>query len=141
MWSAGTMPSSADSDHRPGRGRDDIEREVILVGAGLERRHEALDVLLQSHLLACLDQMLAAYAPKLGIVAKEIRELGALLDQVNVRKTGDLLAKVRHADQLAENEPGIVEAQRLVEVAGDEVVAGRCPAGGHVDSPTLWMQR
>src|SRR5437867_8614154 len=63
------------------------------------------------------------------------RELGALLDQVNVRKTGNLLAKVRHADQLAENEPGIVEAQRLVEAAGDEVVAGRCPDGGHVDSP------
>ena len=60
---------------------------------------------------------------------------------MNVRKTGDLLAKVRHADQLAENEPGIVEAQRLVEVAGDEVVAGRCSAGGHVDSPTRWMQR
>src|SRR2546421_7754094 len=78
--------------------------------------------------------MLTAYAPKLGIVAKEIRELGALLDQVNVRKTGDLLAEVRHTDQLAENESGIVEAQRLAEVAGDEVVAGRRPAGGHVES-------
>src|SRR5207249_12161292 len=98
----------------------------ILVGASLERRDEALDVLLQSHLLACLDQMLAAYAPELGIVAKEIRELGALLDQVNVRKTGDLLAKVRHADQLAETEPGIVEAQRLAEVDRAGVVAERC---------------
>jgi len=85
--------------------------------------------------------MLTAYAPKTRIVAKEIRELGALLDQVNVRKTGDLLAKVRYADQLAENEPGIVEAQRLVEVAGDEVWPGATLLVDMLVPPTRWMQR
>jgi hypothetical protein len=84
--------------------------------------------------------MLAAHAPELGIVAKEVRELGALLHQVDVRETGHLLSEVRHADQLAEDEPGVVEAQRLIEIAGDEVVAGRCRSRGHGDSPALWMQ-
>jgi hypothetical protein len=84
--------------------------------------------------------MLAAHAPELGIVAKEVGELGALLNQVDVREAGDLLSEVRYADQLTEDEPGVVEAQRLVEIAGDEVMAGRCRSRGHGDSPTLWMQ-
>ena len=127
-------------DHRPRRGRDDVEREAILVGAGIETLDEALDVFLQSHPLPGLDQMLAAYAPELGIVAQEVRELGALLHEVNVREAGNLFSKVRYADQLAEDEPGVIEAQRLVEVAGDEVMAWCCRSRRHVDSPTLWMQ-
>jgi class 3 adenylate cyclase len=55
---------------------------------------EALDVLLQPHLLSRLDQMLAAYAPELGIMTKEIRELGTLLHQVDVREATDFRSKV-----------------------------------------------
>jgi hypothetical protein len=38
--------------------------------------------------------MLAAYATKVGIVTKEIREFGALLHQVDVREAADLFSKV-----------------------------------------------
>ena len=72
-------------DHRSGRGRDDVEREAIVVDADLETVDEALDVLLQADLLSRLDQVLAAHASERGIVAEEIRELGALLHQVNRR--------------------------------------------------------
>ena len=53
--------------------------------------------------------MLAADASEFGIVAKEVRELRALLHEVNLRETGNLLPKVRYADQLAEDEPGVIE--------------------------------
>jgi hypothetical protein len=69
-------------DHRSWRGRDDVEREAILVGTDLETFDEALDVFLQSHLLPRLDQMLAADAPELGIAAKEVCELRPLLHEV-----------------------------------------------------------
>ena len=62
--------------------------------ARVETLDETLDVLLQPHLLSRLDQMRAAYAPKLRIMTKEIRELGTLLDQVDVREATDLLSKV-----------------------------------------------
>jgi hypothetical protein len=81
-------------DDGSGCGRDDIEREVIPLEAGVEALDETLDVLLQPHLLSCLDQMRAADAPKLRIMTKEIRELGPLLDQVDVREAPDFLSKV-----------------------------------------------
>ncbi len=87
------MPSRADCDHRSRRGRDDVEREAMLVGAGVEALDEALDVLLQSHLLPRLDQMLPADAPELRIVAEEVRELCSLLYEVNLREARDLLAQ------------------------------------------------
>src|SRR5258707_6043052 len=65
-------------DDGSGCGRNDIEREVIPLDAGVEALDEALDVPLQPHLLARLDQMRAADAPKLRIMTKEIRELGPL---------------------------------------------------------------
>jgi len=84
--------------------------------------------------------MLATDAPELGIVAKEVRELRTLLYEVNVRETGHLLSEVRYSNQLAEDETGVVEAQRLVEVARDQVVAGRRRSHRHIGTPTLWMQ-
>jgi len=78
--------------------------------------------------------MLAAYATKVRIVTKEIRELGALLHQVDVREAADLLAKVWRANEFAEDNAGVIEAQGLVEVAGDEIVTGRCSSHGRMDS-------
>jgi hypothetical protein len=49
------------------------------IGAGVETLDEALDVFLQPHLRSRLNQMLPAYATKVRIVTKEIREFGALL--------------------------------------------------------------
>jgi hypothetical protein len=65
------------------------------------------DVLLQTHSPSSLDQVLPAHATELRIVAKQVRELGALLDQVDPGQAGDLMLKVRHS-----------------KVAGDEGLRG-----------------
>jgi hypothetical protein len=51
-------------------------------------------------------------------VQDEIRELGALLNKVDVREALHLIVKAVKADELAKNDARVVEAESLVEVAG-----------------------
>jgi hypothetical protein len=57
---------------------------------------------------------------KFRIVQQQVRELAALLHQIQLGHPGNLAFKLgkRYAEQLAEHVPRIVEAQRLVKVAG-----------------------
>jgi len=48
---------------------------------------------------------------------------------MTTREPGDLLLKAGGTDEITEHDAGIVEAQCLVEVAGDEIVA--CHRGSH----------
>jgi hypothetical protein len=69
--------------------------------------------------------MLAANTPKLRIVADEISELAALLHQVAARETRDALLESADTHELAQHDAGILEAQRLIEIRGDQVVFER----------------
>src|SRR4029078_13400927 len=73
--------------------------------------------------------MLAPHAAVLGIVADEIGELAALLHQVAVRESLDLLLEATHAEQFAQFEAGIVEAQRLVEIRREQEMSRRFHSG------------
>src|SRR5512147_1237521 len=89
---------------------------------GFENARQQLDVLLQADALACLDQVLLAYAAVLGVVQQQIGKFPALLDQSNVGEAMNSLGESRNADHLAQYDSGVVEAQRLVKVANKKVV-------------------
>ena len=63
------------------------------------------------------NRLLAPNASKVRIVADQVGQLPALLDQVAARETGDLLFKVPHAEHLAQDVARVVKAQCLVEIA------------------------
>src|SRR2546426_9691027 len=79
------------------------------------------------------------------VVPQQIRQLPALLDEVGAREACDLFTKPRDSHDLAQNDPGIVEAQRLVETARQQIflrhhlgrLLTRIP---HDDAPTLLHQ-
>ena len=77
-----------------------------------------------SKILADLDQVLLAHAPILRIVQKKISQLGALLNQVQFRHALDFALEFldRNAQQFAQDVTRIVEGQRLVEIAGKQIV-------------------
>ena len=64
---------------------------------------------------------LASDAAILGIVQQQIRQLSALLYEIDPRQAGDLLLEPTRPQKLAQHEPGVVEAQRLIEITGQQV--------------------
>ena len=52
----------------------------------------------------------------------EIAQLGALLDEVYLSQALDLVVKPVKTDELAQNDPRVVKAECLVEVAGQQVM-------------------
>jgi hypothetical protein len=61
---------------------------------------------------------------KLRIVQEQIRKFGALLNQVQLRHALGLALEFLHrnAEQLAQHVTRIVEGQRLIEVAGKQIM-------------------
>jgi len=47
----------------------------------------------------------------------QIAELGTLLNEIDVRKALDLVAKAMKTNELAQHDARIVETERLIEVA------------------------
>jgi hypothetical protein len=68
--------------------------------------------------LTSLEQVLFANIPELRIVSQQISEFSPLLHEIGFRQSGDLLVEPGDAHNFTENTPSILEAQRLVEVAG-----------------------
>ena len=87
------------------RGRNHKEREPVTVGAAFETLDQGRNVRSQAHELARLDQMLAPHPTELGIVADQIRQLAALLDQVAAGEAVNLVLEIRYAQELAQNQP------------------------------------
>jgi hypothetical protein len=71
----------------------------------------------QADPLANLDEVFSADPAELRIVQQKIRELTALLHQVDIRQSVYALAEARNAQKIAQHVPRIVETERLVEVA------------------------
>ena len=107
-------------DDFAGRRRHHVERELVAIDAALEEFDERRQTLLEAYALAGFDEMFAAHAAELRIVADEIGELAALLHEMAGREAGDLLLEVGDSEQLAQLESRVVEAQRLIEIRREE---------------------
>src|SRR5204863_8763319 len=92
----------------------------------LQKLRERRDPVAQVHTPSGLDEVLAPHAAKLGIVADEVSELCALLDEVTRGEARDLLLEAANAEQLGQHLPRVIEAQGLVEVRRDQVMPQWC---------------
>ena len=88
----------------------------------LQERREQRDVTLEPDATANLHEIGAAYAAEFRIVQDQIGQLGARLDEIQSRQAGDASAEVVDAEHVAHHVTGVVEAQRLVEVAHEQVM-------------------
>src|SRR5436189_294218 len=80
-------------------------------------RREQLDVALQPNALANLNEVMAPNAAVLRIVQQKISEFAALLHKMDVSEAVNSFPKAGYAQQFAQNDPGVVETERLVEIA------------------------
>jgi len=79
------------------------------------------DIVFQPHTLAGLNEMLTAHAPKRRIMPQQIRQLRPLLDEMRTCKPSHPLLEVRNANQLAKHMAGVIETERLVKVAREQI--------------------
>ncbi len=101
-------------------GRKNVEVEVIARNAAIEDLTEQLDIFFQVDALSDLVEMLLANARmELRVVQQQVSQFGTLLDQVQFDHPLDFPLEFlrRNSDHLAENIAGVVERERLVEVA------------------------
>ena len=105
--------------HHPGRGGNHVEGEPVIFHAPAQELGQQIDVLLEAHALAGFDEVLTAHAAEFRVVAEQVGQLRTLLDQVDGGQAPDLFIKSAQAEHLAQDDAGIVKAQRLVEVAGE----------------------
>ena len=85
------MPAERRLDHFARRRRDHEEREPAALEAALEQLDERRNVAAQPHPPARLPRCSRPHAAKLGIVADQIGQLAALLDEVAAGQARDLL--------------------------------------------------
>ena len=71
-----------------------------------------------------LHEVLAAHAAKIWIMENQVAELRALLDEVHLGQSGNLIVEAVKTDEFAQSYPRIIETERLVEVAGQKIVLG-----------------
>ncbi len=61
-------------------------------------------------------QVFAANAAKFRIVPNQIRQLASLLNQIGSTQAGNARLESGYPEQFAQDQSGILEAQRLIEV-------------------------
>src|SRR5689334_407875 len=96
--------------------------EFVAFAKAVKRAREECHVVLQADALAGLDEMLAPDAAKIRVMQYEIAQLGALLDEIDLGQAFDLVVKPVKTDEFAQNDPRVVEAECLVEIAGQQVL-------------------
>src|SRR5712671_1785623 len=74
----------------------------------------------QANALAGLDQIVAPHPAELRIVQNQVAELRSLLHEVHLRQSGHFVVEAMKADEFAQHDPGVVKAERLVEVTGQK---------------------
>jgi len=112
-------------DDLDGRGREDVEIKMEAVDAAVEDLVDLADIFFQTDALADLDEIVTAHARmELGIVEKQVGEFRSLLNQVQLGHALDLALELfdGNANHFAQDVAGIVKGQRLIEVAGKEVM-------------------
>src|SRR5882724_4230965 len=104
-------------DHLFGRRGDHVKGELIPFRL-LQQLRQQPDIRLEADLLSNFDQMLFADTTILRVVQQQVGKLSALLNKMHARQTIDFPSEIRSADQLAEDQSRIVEAEGLIKVAG-----------------------
>ena len=97
---------------------------MIAVHSVLEHLVKQFDIFFQPDVLADFVQMLFPhFLAELGIMQQQVRQLRALLHQVQLGHALRLTFKFRsrNADQFTQHVAGIVESKGLVKVAGKKV--------------------
>ena len=89
--------------------------------------------LLEAHTPPGLDQVLASYSAKLGIVTDQVCELPALLNQIAAGEPRDALLNPACRAAHSAPDPNL-EAQCLIEVGSQQIVLG----GAFAHSWFLW---
>src|SRR6266550_2380255 len=120
--------------------RHDIEVELIPVDATRETFDEHVDVSLAANAAPDIDEIIAPYAPELGVVAEQIRQLGTRLHEVESREAGDLFGEVDQAERLAQDVAGVIEAQRLVKIAYEQVMPRHSFSSETKTPPHRWTR-
>src|SRR5260370_33336096 len=107
------------------RRREHIKIKVESVNPLVEYLVNLLDIVLEANALPHLEQVVAPDArTELRIMQEKISQLGALLNQVQLCHALDSALEFldRNAQQLAQDITRIVEGQRLIEVAGKQIM-------------------
>src|SRR6266704_2706312 len=105
-------------DNFLGRGGDDVEMKFVTLRQIVEGAREKCDVVFQADALAGLNEMVAADAAEIRVMENQIAKLRALLDEVHLRQSLDLVVEPVKTDELAQHDSRVVEAQRLVKITG-----------------------
>src|ERR1700683_514083 len=111
-------------NHLDGRGRENVKIEDESIHAPFEDLVKKFDIPLEANALAYLVKMFLAHLGfELRVVEKQVGEFGSLLDQVNLRHAFGFAFELRggDADQLGEHVAGVVEGERLIEVACENI--------------------
>jgi len=111
-------------NHLHRSGRQNIEIELMAIDAGIEELVEQFDVALEANALAHLAQMfLPHFGFEFRIMQQQIRQFRALLYQVDLgHALGFALEFLGgNPNQFGEHVARIIEGERLVEVAGENV--------------------
>ena len=125
MRSGGTMPSSADWITSSGAAEMTLKVNSWPSMPASSMRVSTSMLCFRRMRLPDFDEVLAAHLAVLGIVEQQIGQLGALLHEVGARQPGDLVVEPVGAEQLAQHDARIVEAQCLIEIAGDQIAASQ----------------
>jgi hypothetical protein len=75
-------------------------------------------VVFEADFFAGCDEVFFADVAEVGIVEDQITEFRALLNEVDGTEAFDLVVKAVETDELAEDDARVIEAQRLVKIAG-----------------------
>src|SRR5581483_9723957 len=125
------------ADHFHRRSRQNVEIEIVALDTAGQDLREQPDIFLQANALADFVKVLPAHTrAELGVVQQQIREFGALLHQVQPGHALGLALKLlgRNAQHFAKDVARVVEAKRLVEIAGEELAFDTFLLHGRLDS-------
>jgi hypothetical protein len=79
---------------------------------------ENVQIVFESHSFADLAQMITTHRAKLRIVTQQVSQFGTLMNEVRFCQACHLLLETADSEQVAQNVARIIEARRLIEVAG-----------------------
>ena len=120
------------ADHIGRAGGNDVERKPAPRQTRRQYLGEQGDVVLEVDPLAGGDEVLAAHASERRVMPQQVGQFSPLLDEIAAGESGDFFFKIGDSHDLAEDEAGVVETERLIEVAGDQIFGdgfGWCEKG------------
>ena len=79
-----------------------------------------MDVLFESYAFSDLDQVFFSYPSVFRVVEQQVSKFSALLDEVYSSEAMNFVPEIMGAEQFAQHHSGIIEAQSLVEVTGQQ---------------------